>query len=156
MACGELPGDGPEIVVDGGPFSYQPREAAVRRHAAHHEERFGCLRVRAADFSQAQVDVRGEATVESDFALAGGPASRRGGVVQESQIDRFLELVGAVTDEEHDGRVGLADLSTGERGSVESGAGSKHGEIPLMQRHCRPPAVARLNHGGKTETGQRA
>ena len=113
---GELPGDGPQDVVDddarrlpagrgGGPPACGASRRGVRAPSA------SGLR----NSPSAQVDVGGEATVESDFPLARGPPSRHGGVVQEPQVDRLLELVGAVADEEHDRGVGLAHLRARER-----------------------------------------
>ncbi len=102
--------DRPQGFVDVGALTHEQGQAAFRRHAAHHHERFGRVRVRSAKFTQAQVDIRGEATVEGDFSFAHGPPGRRGRVVEEPQVDRLLQLVGTVTDEEQDRGVRLAHL----------------------------------------------
>lgn len=70
----------------------------------------GCFGGQAAAFAQAQIDVGGEAAVESDFALVRVLARHVRGVVQESHVHRFLDLVGAVSGKEHNRGIGLAHL----------------------------------------------
>lgn len=71
---GEQSGDGAQDVVDVGSVADEPGQAAVRGQASHHDHRLRRVRVRAAQLSHAQVDVRREAPVE---ATSRSQAARR-------------------------------------------------------------------------------
>lgn len=66
--------------------------------------------MRDAQLAHADVDVGGEATVEGDLPLAGHSPRLDGGVIQERQVHRLLELVSPLADEEHHSGVGLVHL----------------------------------------------
>ncbi len=53
----ELPGDGPQDVVDGRPLPHQAGETAVRGHPAHHHERLRIPVAGLAQLAEPQVDV---------------------------------------------------------------------------------------------------
>jgi hypothetical protein len=103
-----LPGNGPERIVDGRALPCELGEATLPRHMA--------LTTTVARRS---------------------PGSHRG-VVQERQVNRFLELVGAVMDEEHHGGVGLAHLRARERRGRVSGPEPECGRGGCLDTTCFP------------------
>ena len=64
--------------------------------------------VRTADLGHAQVHIRREPAVELDLAGARRCTGLKGAEVEEAKADRLLHLAGAVTGEEHHGRMVLA------------------------------------------------
>ena len=73
------------------------------------------LAVGADDVGDAEVDVGREPPVQLDLAVADPLTRRAGAEVQEREVDRLLQLVGAVAEEHHPRRVGLGHMGRFER-----------------------------------------
>ena len=97
----------PQLVADVGAGLHQRREAAVRRHAAHHDHVIDSPAVAVHDVGHAEVDVGGEAPVQLDLASARLLSGFPGAEVEESQVDRLADLVRLVADERDHRAVGL-------------------------------------------------
>ena len=61
---------------------------------------------RAAHGRHAEVQVRGIPAIQAQLLLAAGPALRERRIVEETQPDRLLDLVGVRPGEQHPGRCG--------------------------------------------------
>ncbi len=137
---GEQPGHGPHGRVNVHALPHQPGKAALPRHTAHHDEGFWACPSPGCGIPPGRGRRRGRVMVQRDFPLAGGPARHHGGVVQEPEVDRFLDLVGAVADEEHHGGMGLAHLRT--RARLSHGGLRRSGSVRDGQRPAsRGPGV---------------
>jgi hypothetical protein len=66
---------------------------------------------RIPDLGHTQIHIGRELPVELDLAGARGRPRLPGGEIKEAEADRFLQLVGPVTGEEHRRRVRFCDLS---------------------------------------------
>ncbi len=102
----------------------------------------------AADLNHPEVDLGGEAAVELDLEGAEVAAALEGGVVEELEAARFLELEDLVADQEHHRDVGLHDLDGGARWVAER-LGSRQLGDQLGQRHR--PETPTLWRGAASE-----
>ena len=78
-------------------------------HPPHHHQVVTDPAVRIADLGHPEVNIGREPAVQLGLAPAGHRAGPLRGEVEETQIDRLLQLVRAVPGEEHHGRVGLGN-----------------------------------------------
>jgi CBS domain-containing protein len=110
---------------------------AERRHAAHDHQVVADLPVRADDVSDAAVDVGREPAVEPDLPVARLPPRLDRPEVQEAQVDRLLDLVRQVAEEDDYCTVRLGDC--GRRRPARS-VGARFGSAHplLLVAHDRP------------------
>ena len=120
----------PEMRLHGLAGGDECRKPPVGGHAAHHDEGVARHTVGAGDVGHPEVHVWSEAPVELHLAVADRFAHGSVAEVEEPEINRLLELVGAVTEEEHRGRVGLRH-----RRRERSGRADLH----VSRRSARPP-----------------
>jgi hypothetical protein len=109
MDCRELPGQPAEIASHVLALTDERRQATLLRHATHHHDRL-VPTVREGEVGETEVHVRREAAVQLQLTSAGGRTLLPGREVEEPEVDRLLELVGAVTDEHEPCTVGLPSL----------------------------------------------
>ncbi|MEP6631872.1 MAG: hypothetical protein ABJA89_15495 [Lapillicoccus sp.] len=102
-----------EVVADVETVAHQLGQAPVVRHAAHHQDVLARVPVGIVHRRHAEVDIRGDAPVHRQLAATGELAARAGREVEEAEVDRLLDLVGAVPHEQDDRRMGLADGGRG-------------------------------------------
>src|SRR5690554_1702649 len=73
----------------------------------------------APDGNDVQVEFRGEAPVQAQLFSAEMRALIEGGIIEETEIDRFLDLVNEVAGENYPGNVGFHQRETGNRMVVQ-------------------------------------
>src|SRR5690606_1656374 len=73
----------------------------------------------AADGNDIQVEVRSQAPVQAQLFGAEMRALLEGGEIEETEIDRFLDLVDEVAGEKHPGDMGFHQRETGNRMVVQ-------------------------------------
>ena len=102
-----------------------------RGHAAHHHQVIADPAIRTAQLGHTQVHIRRELAVELDLAGTRRRAGLRRAEVQETKIDRLLQLARAIPGQEHCGSVGPGHLSPR--------------PVPRPGRH-RPSRLGHLHH----------
>ena len=135
---GERPRQVPQVVPDRGAGPDQGRQAAVVGHAPHHDQMLDGRAVGApagprrqlgtGDAADPEVDVGGEPPVELHLAAAGRKPALGSAEVEEGGRHRLLQLVGALTEQEHDPAVGLPHL--GPTGSAHHSSARSCGRRP--------------------------
>src|SRR5690606_8887009 len=73
----------------------------------------------AADGNDIQVEVRSQTPVQAQLFGAEMRALLEGGEIEETEIDRFLDLVDEVAGEKHPGDMGFHQRETGNRMVVQ-------------------------------------
>ena len=85
MEGGHLVRDLPDLPVEVDPGLGEVGQATLGRHAAHHDEVVAHLAIGVEHVGHAEVDVRGEATVQLDLAVAHRFPSGAGAEVEEAR-----------------------------------------------------------------------
>ena len=147
---GDLAGQLAQVVVHGLPAPDQPGQPAVVRQPSHGHHGVAGLPIRAGDVAHAQVDVRGEALVELDLFVAGGPPRLQRTKVGEAQVLRLLHLVDVVGEEDQDGGVGLHESGGSHRPAAAFGGPTPTAGV--TGAGVRTPAQARKRLVGPTRT----
>ena len=73
----------------------------------------------AGDWHHIQIQVRGQAGVQTQFLLAEMLAASQGGEIEKPEIHGLLDLIGVVAGEDHLRDVGLKNLKIGDRVVVQ-------------------------------------
>lgn len=101
------------------------REAAICRHPLHHQDAVAILATPIHEVEHLEVDVRGHPAVECELPATGHIAPSRGAEVEETEVDRLLDLVGVVTAQQHHGGVGLSHFRARDRALVGTRRGPR-------------------------------
>ena len=111
MEGGKQVGEVPQVVLDRRTEPHERREPALVRQSPHHDQVVAEL-ARPAPVTSATPRYTSGARRRLSSTSRWQTASRasRERKSRKPEVDGLLQLVGAVTDEEHDGRVGLGDL----------------------------------------------
>src|SRR5581483_12439582 len=112
---GQLPGERAQRFAHRYAGADQGGQAPLRWHPAHHHRRFAAAADGIADLGQTEVHVRCDPAVQADLAKAGLAATLLATEVQEAGTDRLLDLIRAVTDQEHHPDMGLVHACVGSR-----------------------------------------
>ena len=99
--------------LTGSPCLDQGGEPPAGWHPAHRHQVIAYLASRVAYLRDPQVHIGGEPPVELGLALARRRACFRRAEIQEAEVDRLLQLVRAITGEEHHGRMRFRDIRVG-------------------------------------------
>jgi hypothetical protein len=116
-----------EVIGDAGALVKHEREPPVIGHPAHDDRRLRWPIVWTVKLAHAEIDIGSETAVQLHLTLAGDSARVEVTEIKKAKIDRLLELVPPLTEEHHDGAVGLGDPPYGR------GAASRSTAFPLRR-----------------------
>ena len=141
MLGGEYPGDLADRGADRLACLDEGRKPPAGWHPAHRHQVITYLASRVAYFHDAQVHIGGEPPVELGLALARGRARFRRAEVQEAEADRLLQLVRAITGEEHHGGMRFRHIRIGLMHRLSTFSTTWCPCSPPSRTHARPPIL---------------
>ncbi len=103
MEGGHVPGQLTQVVAHLHAVAHQQGQSTLIRHPVHHQHVFTWRTVSTSHVSHPDIDVRGHTSVQGQLAVAGLAARLNTAEVQKAQVDRLLDLVRAVAQENNHG-----------------------------------------------------
>ena len=110
VEAGKHVGDLRQVARDVVVAAHHRRQPPLIGVAAHHDHRLGNIALRGLEVPDAQIAGRSQPAVEPHLVHARAFTGSRCGEIEEVGSDRFLHLVGQLTDEDHQAGVGIGDL----------------------------------------------